>query len=106
MIENSENGFQFSAIGFIWTNYHPDSYRAVLEKMNTQTMEMINAFLAVKLTPASFAFVILLPIVTAIEYFALRLAFGWIGGNNKSYAQSRKAPTMGKKGTKMEYKRK
>lgn len=46
---NPDMGFKFAALGFIWTNYHPESYKWTVEQ--TQPMgywDSINSLLAQK----------------------------------------------------------
>lgn len=37
--------FEFAALGFIWTKYHPESYRAVMEGTSPETWGTINYLL-------------------------------------------------------------
>ncbi|MGB4107447.1 MAG: hypothetical protein WBK55_06600 [Alphaproteobacteria bacterium] len=41
-------GFQFAALGFIWTKYHPESYRWTVEATSPDYWPYINEILAQK----------------------------------------------------------
>ncbi len=43
--QNQDKGFQFSDIGFLWTTYHPESYRAVVEQISGDLWNTLNYFL-------------------------------------------------------------
>jgi len=47
-IENQEKGFMLSAVGFLWTTYHPESYKWVNENVDGQSWALINMVLAQK----------------------------------------------------------
>ena len=43
-----EEKFKFSAFGFIWTNYEPESYRATARSMSPESWAMLDKFLTIK----------------------------------------------------------
>lgn len=48
LYENLDNGFKFSSLGFIWTTYHPESYREIMHSADPRTREIIEALLTFK----------------------------------------------------------
>lgn len=43
-----EEKFKFSAFGFIWTNYEPESYKAAARSMNPENWATLDKFLTIK----------------------------------------------------------
>ena len=43
-----EERFKFSAFGFIWTNYEPESYKAVARSMSPENWALLDKFLTIK----------------------------------------------------------
>ena len=43
-----EEKFKFSAFGFIWTNYEPESYKAAAKSMTPENWAMLDKFLTIK----------------------------------------------------------
>ncbi len=43
-----EEEFKFSAFGFIWTNYEPESYKAAARSMSPENWAMLDKFLTIK----------------------------------------------------------
>ena len=40
--------FKFSAFGFIWTNYEPESYKATAKSMSPENWALLDSFLTIK----------------------------------------------------------
>lgn len=43
--QNPDKGFEFSAIGFIWTKYEPESYLSVSQSLDSDTWELVDYLL-------------------------------------------------------------
>lgn len=48
LYQNPDKGFEFSALGFIWTKYDPESYRMAIDMVSPETWENINYILTFK----------------------------------------------------------
>ena len=46
----------FAALGFIWTQYDPESYKTVVESLDQETWDMLNSLLAQKALFVGIAF--------------------------------------------------
>lgn len=51
-----EAGFMLSTPGYIWTHYHPDSYKWTVENTDAQTWAIIDLILAEKTVTIAIAF--------------------------------------------------
>jgi len=88
--------FKFSAFGFLWTNYEPESYKTVASGLAPETWAKIDSFLTIK---AFFGCLSFAGIITALMAFAALFGLGPMaseggrvyGGGNK------KAPTIKRK---------
>jgi mannose/fructose/N-acetylgalactosamine-specific phosphotransferase system component IIC len=70
-------GFEFSALGFIWTKYHPESYKALIDAIPQDYQELLNYILTYK------AFYIGLAI--AVFGYALAFIIHLISGSGKKH---------------------
>ncbi len=107
-MQNAENGFQFSAAGYVWTQYSPTSYAVFMTQDRPGLIEFITGILSIKFVVLMFILGILLPILMATEYFLLRLFFGRMGGGGAKApgGGSRMDALLGRKTKVMQYKRK
>lgn len=62
----------FAALGFIWTHYHPESYKWVVENLDEGTWAYINLILAQK--------AVVVGLVFAAIMFAIGFAVEGVGG--------------------------
>lgn len=46
--ENTAKGFELTAAGFLWTKYHPESYRQAIDMLPAENWDMINQILTFK----------------------------------------------------------
>ncbi len=92
MDESFDKTLKFTSIGWVWANYHTESFQEFVKTSEPEVLEAIDPFLTIQLTIALSVMIIVLPILIAAEYYLLRLLFGWIGGNQISHR--RKKPTL------------
>jgi hypothetical protein len=97
--------FKFSAFGFIWTNYEPESYKATASSLDPETWAMVDKFLTIK---AFFAGLTFAGVMVALLALLALFGIGPMAGEAKLvYGSNKKEPTrIGKKSGGMEYKRK
>ena len=78
-----EEGFKFSALGFIWTNYEPESYKAVAASMSQENWAILDFLLTIKAFFAGlvFAGIIILPLML-LGLFGI----GPMAKENKAYS--------------------
>ncbi len=57
---HQENGFMLSTFGFIWTEYHPQSYEQMLEGLSEEQVEILTAILGRKTVELTGAFGVIL----------------------------------------------
>ena len=100
--------FKFSAFGFIWTHYNPESYKATAAGLDPDSWAALDSFLTIK---AFFAGLTFAGVIIAIMVFFALFGIGPMAGEGgRVYSGKKKdknAPTrIGKKSGKMEYKRK
>lgn len=55
-IDLLKDKFKFSALGFIWTTYDPESYKSVVESTAPETWAQIDTFLTIKAFHLGLAF--------------------------------------------------
>lgn len=96
--ENQDRGFMFSALGWIWTQYHPESYEWTVEQTAPDTWRYINNILALKATVVTIGF--------AVVVYALILLLSLLFGEKQSGSKFDKSLKRGIKPGKMQYKRK
>ena len=97
--------FKFSAFGFIWTNYEPESYKATAAGLDPQTWGTIDKMLTIKAFYAGLAFTG--GIIVIMAFFALFGLGPMAGDGGRVYGgKDKKAPTIRNKGEKMKYNRK
>lgn len=66
---NSEQDMQFSELGFLWTKYHPESYKAAVDKIPSEYWEIIIELLKIDayvVTGAFAAFFYVIFVISAI----------------------------------------
>ncbi|MEM7651268.1 MAG: hypothetical protein AAF204_04210 [Pseudomonadota bacterium] len=97
--------FKFSAVGFIWTTYSADTYKAVVEATAPEVWAYIDPLLTVKAVVAGLLFT---GLIIFIFYILKMFGLGPMAGD--SYGRSKGSePTSfraGSKSKKMNYKRK
>lgn len=98
--------FKFSAFGFIWTTYDPESYKAVASGLDPESWAKLDAFLTTKATFAGLAFAGV--IIVLMAFFALFGLGPMASEGGRVYGGKDKKPPKigGKKSGAMEYKRK
>lgn len=98
--------FKFSAFGFIWTNYEPESYKATVAGFDPETWAKIDKFLTIKAFYAGLTFAGV--IVAILAFFALFGIGPMASEGGRIYGgKEKKAPKIGsKKSGGMEYNRK
>ena len=104
-----EEKFKFSAFGFIWTNYDPEGYRAAARGMSPESWAMVDKFLTIKAFYGGLFFAgAIIAVLALLGLMGVGPMAGEGGGG--SYSSKGKnafsAPTLKKKGGKIEYKRK
>ena len=45
---NPSKGFEFTALGFLWTKYHPESYSQAIQTLDPETWNTLNTILTYK----------------------------------------------------------
>lgn len=92
----------FASLGYIWTQYHPESYKWTAENVDQTTWSYINLLLKQKAVVVS-------AILAAVAYL-LALIFKKLNGEQSTMGSSRVDKVLNKnkggKGKKMKYKRK
>lgn len=98
--------FKFSAFGFIWTNYAPESYKMTRLSLEADTWAMVDQFLTITAFYAGLTFAGV--IVAFMAFFALFGLGPMASEGGRIYGGKEKTPPKigGKKTGKMEYKRK
>ena len=99
-----EEKFKFSAFGFIWTTYSPETYKTTAASTDPETWAMIDSFLTIKAFYAGLTFAG--AIIALMVFFALFGLGPMAGDGGRIYGGKDKAPTIHKKGEKMKYNRK
>lgn len=64
--QHQERGFMLSALGFLWTTYHPDSFRFVQDGLDPQTWGRVNFVLQQKAVYVALAFAMAVYAVIAL----------------------------------------
>lgn len=98
--------FKFSAFGFIWTNYEPESYKTIAAGMAPESWAKLDKFLTYK---AFFAGLTFTGVVVGIMAFFALFGIGPMASEGgRVYGGKEKTPPRisSKKTGKMEYKRK
>ncbi len=100
--------FKFSALGFIWTTYAVDSYKAVVEATASDTWVIIDQLLTIKAFHLSLGFA---GAFIMLFFILKQFGIGPFAGENagSSSPKKRKKPESfrgGGKSKKMQYKRK
>ncbi|MCF8495970.1 MAG: hypothetical protein K9G62_04800 [Alphaproteobacteria bacterium] len=54
--QNPDRGFMLSALGFLWTHYHPESYKWAAETLPQDQWTILNRILAYKAVAVGAAF--------------------------------------------------
>ncbi|MGB4057138.1 MAG: hypothetical protein WBK77_03535 [Alphaproteobacteria bacterium] len=102
--QNQEKGFEFAALGFIWTRYEPESYKSAVEITTPDGYwPYINFILAQKAVLVGVVFAAIMMV-----FIGLLQLLG-VGGERKIKAPSgsrRSDEIMGKKSAKYKYNRK
>ena len=102
-----EEKFKFSAFGFIWTNYWPDGYKAAATSMSPENWAMLDKFLTIK---AFFGCLYFAGGIIGILVISALFGVGpMVSENGRVHGSGKNAfsaPTLKKKGGKIEYKRK
>ena len=100
--------FKFSALGFIWTTYAVDSYKAVVEATAPDTWAIIDQFLTIKAFYLGLGFAgAFIALFTILKMFGVGPFAGETSGSSSS--KKSKEPESfrgGAKSKKMQYKRK
>lgn len=99
--------FKFSAFGFIWTHYDPNSYKEAARSLDPDTWASLDKFLTIKAFYAGLTFAGVIVVIMSV--FALFGLGPMASEGGRVYSgKDKKAPSrVGKKaGGKMEYKRK
>ena len=102
----SSAGSFFADLGFIWTEYEPDSYKQTVEMLEPEQWKVVNKVLAHKAVLVALAFAGAIYLLL----FLLRLLKVWPFGENRAekFNQNKRVDEiMGRSsGKKMKYKRK
>ena len=86
--QHQDKGFMLSDLGFLWTTYHPESFKQVNQSVDEQSWALINALLTQK---ASLIFGIFTAVIYLITWGIVTLAKGKEAKiNNMSYLKSKK----------------
>lgn len=104
--ENQDKGFMFAALGFIWTRYHPDSYKWTVENL-PEYWPYINALLVQKAFFVGIAFAAFFYIILGLMRLVKVGPFSQADSGRFSGGGSKLKESLGlkKKGT-FKYKRK
>lgn len=87
---------KFASIGWTWAYYHPESLRQFINSFPQETTEVfIEPLLTVQMTLGFAALAIIMPALITIEYFLLRILFGWIGGSQTTHGTRKKKLPVG-----------
>lgn len=69
LYENPDKGFEFSALGFLWTKYHPESYRTAIEQIDPELWNTINYFLTYKAFYIGLGFALTFYVIIGLSAF-------------------------------------
>ncbi|NCT41705.1 MAG: hypothetical protein GW778_08625 [Alphaproteobacteria bacterium] len=97
--------FKFSAFGFIWTTYSPETYKAAATSLDPKTWATLDSLLTIKAFFAGLSFAGI--IVVFIAFFGFFGLGPMAGEGGRIYGKKEKdVPTLRKKAKKMVYNRK
>ena len=100
--------FKFSALGFIWTTYNPDGYKATVESTDPETWAIIDYLLTFKAVYVGLGFAAVMTVIYG--FFGLVFGLGPLKlENGRIFHASEKTDTSfrsGQQNKKFEYKRK
>ena len=99
--------FKFSALGFIWTTYAVDSYKAVVETTAPETWATIDQFLTIKAFYLGLGFAgVFIVLFVILQQFGIGPFAGESGGGSSKKNKERTSFRGGAQSKKMQYKRK
>lgn len=99
--------FKFSALGFIWTTYAVDSYKAVVEATAPENWAIIDKFLTIKAFYLGLAFTgTLIVLFTILKLFGKGPFASEEGTHSAKKSKEPKSFRSGNQSNKMQYKRK
>lgn len=73
--ENQDRGFMMTSLGFLWTNYHEESFTQAVEMMDKDVWQYVNMLLAQKaiiVTASLFVFSLMLAGIAKVIASALK----------------------------------
>lgn len=77
--DNPANGLMLSNLGWIWTTYHPESYRWAMDTLDPMITDTLKAFISLKSVIAGAVFgAILLPLGLFLALVKFLLSFGFV----------------------------
>ncbi len=94
--EAFDKTLKFTSIGWTWAHYHPESLQQFIKETPPEMVEaFIEPLLTVQTTLGFASLIIIIPVLITIEYYLLRILFGWIGGSQTSHGARKKKLPVG-----------